>query len=124
MAATEVRIPPELITRAVRAGDRMRDEMVTELASQASANVHRILDQRIKRPTPYYETQVRTDAQVDDRTVHDSGVIYGAWLEGISERNRRSTFKGYAAFARGAAELRGQVDTIVQPIVRRHLAGL
>lgn len=121
MADTEIHIPRDLVPRVVRAGDDMRDEMLTELASQASANVHRILDQRIKRPTPYYETQIRTDTQVNDRTVHDSGVVYGPWLEGVSERNRRSRFKGYHAFAQGAAELRGQMDAIVAPIVTKHV---
>jgi len=32
--------------------------------------------------------------------IHDSGVVYGPWLEGTSSRNQTTRFKGYASFRR------------------------
>lgn len=30
--------------------------------------------------------------------IHDSGVVYGPWLEGTSSRNKTTRFKGYSSF--------------------------
>ena len=30
--------------------------------------------------------------------IHDSGVVYGPWLEGTSSRNQTTRFKGYSSF--------------------------
>lgn len=117
----DIYLPRNLDARVMGITNDIRDDAVTAVASQASSNVHRILNERIKKPTPYYETQIRTDRVVNDRVVHDSGVVYGPWLEGVSERNRQTRFKGYHAFGQGAAEVRGQVDALVAPIVAHHL---
>ncbi len=39
--------------------------------------------------------------------VHDSNVVYGPWLEGVSSRNQTTRFKGYAMF-RNATLQRGR----------------
>lgn len=44
--------------------------------------------------------------------VHDSNVVYGPWLEGVSSRNERSRFKGYAMFRLGAQQLERDVSAI------------
>lgn len=78
------------------------------------------LDGSIKNPTPYYETQVNVrDVTLTDRRVNDSGVIYGPWLEGTSERNRTTRFKGYASFRRAASDTRAHLDKLVDDETRR-----
>ena len=37
--------------------------------------------------------------------VHDSGIVYGPWLEGVSSRNNATRFKGYAAFRRATQDV-------------------
>lgn len=37
--------------------------------------------------------------------VHDSGVVYGPWLEGVGSRNQKSRFKGYAMFRNARQKL-------------------
>lgn len=49
--------------------------------------------------------------------VHDSGVVYGPWLEGVSTRNQRSRFKGYAMF-RNAYQ---QLERIKVAVVEKHV---
>jgi len=50
--------------------------------------------------------------------VHDSNVVYGPWLEGISSRNKRTRFKGYGAFRRAKSQLAKKWE----PIMRRRIA--
>lgn len=49
--------------------------------------------------------------------IHDSGVVYGPWLEGTSSRNRSSRFKGYAMFRNAFQRLEQRAE----PIFRLHL---
>lgn len=58
--------------------------------------------------------------------ISDGGVVYGSWLEGISSRNQRSRFKGYAAFRRASQWMQAQVPRLVQRhsiLIARKLGG-
>lgn len=83
------------------------------VAHQASAEVHNILDLSIRNPTPYYETQIVVQRMQPDVVVHDRGIVYGPWLEGVSERNKTTRFKGYAAFRRARDRIAQQVPTLL-----------
>jgi hypothetical protein len=87
--------------------------MVEALGAQASAEVHQILNQRIKHPTPYYETQVTVENTVADTVVHDRGIVYGPWLEGTSSRNQRTRFKGYHAFREATQRLEREAPRVI-----------
>ncbi len=55
--------------------------------------------------------------------IHDSNVIYGPWLEGVSSRNQTTRFKGYAMFRKAYQRLQRKsvwflVRRIHQAIVR------
>lgn len=95
-----------------------------EVASQGLADVHHILDQRIRNPTPYYETQLTVERAARDVVVHDRGVIYGNWLEGTSSRNQTTRFKGYHAFREARQGLERKIPGLIQPILNRHLQAL
>ncbi len=100
------------------------DEATWQVGAQGLADVHAILDQSIRHPTPYYETQVTMERAARDVVVHDRGVIYGAWLEGTSSRNRTTRFKGYHAFRNACQGLERKVPGLVEPIVARHVQAL
>lgn len=100
------------------------DDATWEVGAQGLADVHRILDQKIRHPTPYYETQLTVQRAARDVVVHDRGVAYGPWLEGVSSRNQSTRFKGYHAFRTGCQELQAKVPALVEPIVARHVQAL
>ena len=49
--------------------------------------------------------------------VHDRNVIYGHWLEGVSNRNKTTRFKGYFMFRKG----RQVVDRAKGMVIRKNL---
>ena len=55
--------------------------------------------------------------------IHDSHVIYGPWLEGVSSRNETTRFKGYAMFRNAKQQLerkkRGILEHRIQQALRR-----
>jgi hypothetical protein len=108
---------PRIVAEFIDAAQR-------EVAAAAQAEVHLVLDQSIKQPTPYYETQITTERQAGDVVVHDRGIVYGPWLEGVSERNRRTRFKGYAAFRRSAQRTQARVPQLVAVVHRRMMERL
>ena len=57
-------------------------------------------------------------------TVHDSKVIYGPWLEGVTSRNQRTRFKGYAAFRNAFQRLERKAQGILNKHVGRAMKDL
>ena len=53
--------------------------------------------------------------------ISDSGVTYGAWLEGVSSRNQATRFKGYAMFRRTRDKLQKLGGEILNRHVRKAL---
>ncbi|MEA2000580.1 MAG: hypothetical protein U9N84_01635 [Actinomycetota bacterium] len=51
--------------------------------------------------------------------VHDSGIIYGPWLEGVSPRNATTSFKGYSMFRKVAQEIERKAPQMLAPQIRR-----
>lgn len=103
-----------------RAGEAMKDlqrEGAERVGGQGLANVQTLLNASIRNPTPYYETQIAMEAGADTALVHDRGVIYGPWLEGVGSRNATTRFKGYHSFRLARQELESQVPALVEPLV-------
>jgi hypothetical protein len=109
---------------ARRVLDEALSYALTQAGQEASERIHRILDERIVHPTPYYETQITTDVAPGHVRIHDRGVSYGPWLEGISSENTRSRFKGYKAFGSTLDYLveSSRAQVIVQQALDRYLA--
>lgn len=90
---------------------RYTQEGGAEVALWADAEVHRVLGQVLRHPTGYYESQVRVNqVSPDSFVITDGGVVYGPWLEGVSERNQTTRFKGYGTFRRVAARVEARAD--------------
>lgn len=99
---------------------QLEDDGLNRLGGQGVADVHQNLDAAIRNPTPYYETQIATERDGDTQVVHDRGVIYGPWLEGVGSRNSPVTrFAGYASFRRAAQALETQVPLVLAPLVEQ-----
>jgi hypothetical protein len=82
-----------------------------EVARWADAEVHRVLEQVLRHPTGFYQSQVRVNMVSPDRfQITDGGVVYGPWLEGVSSRNYSTRFKGYATFRRVAQRVEKRAD--------------
>ena len=50
--------------------------------------------------------------------IHDSNVVYGPWLEGVSRRNETTRFKGYHMFRRAGEQLQRTARETLQRFVR------
>ncbi len=107
------------------------DDMVWEVGAQGLADVNTVLNAMIQHPTPYYETQTTMNWGVyagagANVIVHDRGIIYGRWLEGIGSRNYpKTSFKGYHAFEKGAVALNdGQAVRVAEAVLKRYLPRL
>lgn len=95
---------------------------VNEVGQQAYADVMTKLDESIRHPTPYYETQINVKKEDLVRIINDAGVIYGHWLEGDGSRNAPVTrFRGYAAFRRTRQELEAKVPELVEHAIRPYV---
>jgi hypothetical protein len=84
--------------RARMAARRGVEEAKREVADRGLWLIDNRLNAVLKQQTPYYRTQIRKDLIGKDWILHDGGVVYGAWLEGVSRRNQETRFKGYRTF--------------------------
>jgi hypothetical protein len=107
--------------RAQAAVHAFLDEAKQEVAQQGLADVHQLLDLSIRNPTPYYETQILTERVGADWVVHDRGIVYGPWLEGVGSRNKTTRFKGYWSFRRVTTVLRMKAHGIAERVLHRYL---
>ncbi len=107
--------------RAALAVTQCLDETLTEVGAQGLADVHHILDAHIKHPTPYYETQLISQRLAGDQVVHDRGIIYGPWLEGVGSRNQTTRFKGYHAFRIAKNNLVAKVPALAEHVLQKYL---
>jgi hypothetical protein len=115
-----------------RAGEAVKAfllESEREVAEEG-ADIVRSLGQRSFRylsgpPTGRWSASVGAQRTFGGYIVHDT-VIYGPWLEGVSQRNSSTRFKGYAMFRRAAQLLGTQAHLIarrVLPLYLRRLGG-
>lgn len=101
---------------------QMLDDIKYYIVSQVLADWQLNMDRSFKHPTPYYETQVMVQRVSTDWVVHDRGIIYGPWLEGVSLRNQTTRFKGYASMRRAVQSVvRHKARPIVNRIVREYV---
>lgn len=100
---------------AKRALIHYADEIGMRLAAFATV----LLKQRtivFKNPTGTYRSKITWDRRGDTRVVHDQGIVYGPWLEGISRRNDTTRFKGYHLFRRSVQDVEAEIPRIVASV--------
>jgi hypothetical protein len=110
--------------RAERAVDAFTDEVEKELAQEANRRVHRELHRVLRHPTGYYEAHVLAEPVAGRWRVHDSGVVYGPWLEGTGSRNHTTRFKGYQHWRRVKALMERDAPRLVRDMLPKLLRRL
>lgn len=94
-----------------------------EVGHQAYADWHEYLDQSLQFPTGYYESTISVEDDTNASAVHDDGLIYNYWLEGIGRRNAPVTsFAGYHSARQAAIEAKAEIERLIDPIPAEFLA--
>lgn len=104
--------------------DMVRD-VEQALADQGQNMVLGRLIQVIRKPTPYYWTQIEQINRRGGIEVTGESVIYHWWLEGVGSRNFPVTrFKGYRSFEITTRALDARAESVAEPVVRAHMPKL
>jgi len=102
---------------------RATDQIQLDIAKFGYKVVHQYMKSDFRNPTGYYQSRVIVDASQELIALTDQGVIYGSWLEGTSNRNNATRFKGYAMFRRASQAMEAQAQRIAErtlaPYLRR-----
>jgi hypothetical protein len=109
--------------RAQRAMDEACDDAREDIAEFAETHVLTLMGMAFRHPTGYYESRITTTrVSADTSLVHDQGVVYGPWLEGVGSRNAPVTrFPGYWHWKRTKALVADRGPQIAERAVHRHL---
>lgn len=109
--------------RAAVALDEYADDLREYLAEYAEEHALNLMGLTFKHPSGYYESQVMTErASAEVSRVHDSGVVYGPWLEGVGTRNRpRPGFPGYEHWRKTKDALAARAPEMAQRLLERYL---
>ncbi len=91
----------------------INDVLAVEGVRRVKAHLGKVL----QNPTGYYESRIVVDRKKISRSVSDSNVIYGGWLEGVTSRNKSSRFKGYRTFRMVKQSLATDKVQLAKPIV-------
>jgi hypothetical protein len=104
---------PGIINDAIKAA-------VGDLAAEGETGVKKQLYPGHGLISGHYRRSIHgeTSAAFHGR-IHDSEVVYGPWLEGVSSRNQTTRFKGYAAFRNATQQLERKKGTILEHRVRQ-----
>ena len=71
----------------------------------------------------YYESTISVEDDTNASAVHDDGLIYNYWLEGIGRRNAPVTsFAGYHSARQAAIEAKAEIERLIDPIPAEFLA--
>lgn len=107
-----------------RADAAMKDfqkDLEKRLADETNEELHNQFDRTFKTQTPYYATQVQVHREEGGHVVHDGGVAYGPWLEGVGSRNGSTRFKGYFNYRRTAQIMEAEAPRIAERMLPRYI---
>lgn len=109
--------------RAARELAAYCDEAREQIAEFGEEHVLLLMGMAFRHPTGYYESHVITErVAADSSRVHDQGIVYGPWLEGVGSRNSPVTrFPGYWHWKRTKALLATAAPGMAQRLLDRYL---
>lgn len=91
------------------------------IAREAEKKIHVLQHQYFKQPTGYYGRHIVNQDLGSQHVIHDSGVVYGPWLEGVGSRNFPVTrFKGYSIMRKTTRAIDDRAVAIALPVVREY----
>jgi hypothetical protein len=97
-------------------------DVVTELVDEGEKRVVLQLYPGHGLKTGHYRRSIHGDmlSSLHGR-IHDSKVVYGPWLEGVSRRNQTTRFRGYAMFRNAKQQIERITGAVMEQHVRRFL---
>lgn len=99
------------------------DESKKKTADYAVRQLKAVGMDKTGRATGHYQAEIRTSLLSYNDVLISDPVVYGPWLEGSSERNRSTRFKGYRLWrkARDAARQAapGIAESLLPPYLER-----
>lgn len=109
--------------RAAAAMQDAADDAREDIAEFAEEHALGLMGASFRHPTGYYEGRVITTRVTSDTSlVHDQGVVYGPWLEGVGSRNFPVTrFRGYSHWRQTKQLAQQRGPAIADRAVQRHL---
>lgn len=100
-------------------------DMIRELVSEGEVLVTDQLYPGHGLVTGHYKRSINGEVLSSTHgRVHDSNVIYGPWLEGVSSRNQSSRFKGYGMFRKAKTQLQRDAPKIAEKYTRKAVGEL
>lgn len=110
--------------------DGRADEALREFIQAAERNIAEYGVTQIRRQlgwveqheTGYYQAHIRNRAVTEGYLITDSRVVYGPWLEGTSERNQTTRFKGYHTFRLMTSQLVRSSQYLAEDVIDPYLA--
>lgn len=90
----------------------------------AESGVRRIkmqFDRVLQNPTGHLRSQIEPALRGTHTIIWDQDIIYGPWIEGTSDRNSTTNFKGYHTFSIVYQRLEKDIPRIAQKHVDRYL---
>ncbi len=100
--------------------------MKQDVAQEGVNKLRSFVMDKTGRATGHYQSMITTTVVgFNDILIHDP-VVYGPWLEGNSERNRSTRFKGYRLWRLTKQYLQGKAQEIEDahmPELVRRLGG-
>jgi hypothetical protein len=103
---------------------KMDEDIEKDLADAVYDEVQSNLRRSLKNPTGYYQSRITKERSGSGWKVHDGGVVYRCWLEGVGSRNKTTRFKGYASFRRARQTVEARARDIGHKGVTRHIGKL
>ena len=90
------------------------DEVKRDIAQEGVNRLHGFAMNKSGRATGHYQSEIQTSSLAyNDIRIHDP-VVYGPWLEGSSNRNSSTRFKGYKLWRKTAQALEEDAGKIAQ----------
>lgn len=120
--ATVTTTGPIFDGRAVKALDRLEEDLTETVAEKGVGEVRGVLGTVLRNPTGFYQSRITSRQITDSRSeVTDGGVVYGPWLAGVGSRNQTSRFKGYTHWRRSTQRLQRNVVRLTTGVTRRRV---
>ena len=101
-----------------------RKSVEQDLGDRAVYLVQDAMSRSIRHRTGHLERAVRSTMRQGSLVVTADSVVYSAWIEGVSSRNKSSRFKGYANFRKATHRLQQEAGNLADDTIRVELSRL
>lgn len=109
--------------------ERTIDQFINAAVSEGGRRAEEVVDEigyaNFKNPTGNWRSHLqmrRPNKQTAETSV--GNLVYGAWLEGVSRRNRETRFKGYFMWRKTTQRLQNEIVQIAEDVLRRYIRKL